>query len=93
VQGCTCFFTVQQAIVALQWLVLLPSTLINFILDGNELLRGADMQVGSHMGLLEPLLSDPFLGRVEVFLCMCGGSPPGKQPIGHPGRNRHGPIP
>ncbi len=53
VQGCTCSFTAQQAIVALQLLVLLPSTLINFILDGDELLHGADMQVGSHMGLLE----------------------------------------
>lgn len=50
-KGCTRSFTVQQAIVALQWLVLLLSTLIKFILDGDELLRGADMQVGSHMGL------------------------------------------
>lgn len=68
VQGCTRSFTVQQAIVALQWLVLLLSTLINFILDGDELLGGADMQVGSHMGLSGAFAVRPFLRPSGSFL-------------------------
>jgi len=71
VQGCTCSFTAQQAIVALQWLVLLPSTLINFILDGDELLHGADMQVGSHMGAHWSLCCQILLEAEWKFSCAC----------------------